>query len=410
MILLYIDPGTGSMLFSVLLGVFTACVFGSRKLWIKIKMTILGGKVERINKDKIPVVIFSDSKRYWNTFEPICNELEKRGIQTEYWTESEDDPAFLKTYEFITCRYIGNLNKAITKLNVMNAYICLATTPGLDVYQWKRSKNTDWYVHIFHSVSCGVLYRMFGLDFYDAIALPGDFTEENIRKLEQIRMEPAKECVRVGLPYLDVMDREVRSRSFEKTDKITVLVAPTWGVNSLFNQLGDEFLDALIETGYNIVIRPHPQSYTAEADLIDRLMKKYPEGDRIHWNSDNDNINALGCSDILISDYSGVLYDYALVFDKPVIYSLVELNKSPYDAWFLDEDPQNITVLSRMGIRLEKEDIGNIKSMIDNVLNDENKASEREYVRQHFWYNHGQSAIDCVDYIEKKIKELKEGE
>ena len=130
--LLYIDPGTGSMLFSVLLGIFMAALFAFRKAWIKIKSLVLGGRVEKINKDKIPVVIFTDSKRYWTIFHPICDELDRRGIRTEYWTESEDDPAFgsEKDYKNITCRYIGNLNKAITKLNIINAYICLSTTPG----------------------------------------------------------------------------------------------------------------------------------------------------------------------------------------------------------------------------------------------------------------------------------------
>jgi hypothetical protein len=34
---------------------------------------------------------------------------------------------------------------------MMNADICLSTTPGLDVYQWKRSANVKRYVHILHA-------------------------------------------------------------------------------------------------------------------------------------------------------------------------------------------------------------------------------------------------------------------
>lgn len=406
MIILYIDPGTGSMLFSVLLGIFMAVFFGMRKVWIKIKSLILGGKAEKISKDKIPVVIFTDSKRYWTIFHPICDELEKRGIRTEYWTESEDDPAFDVSYDHITCQYIGNLNRAITKLNIMNASICLSTTPGLEVYQWKKSKYTDVYIHIWHSVSSGLLYRMFGTDWYDVLMLPGDFIEENLRKLEEMRHMPPKIMLKTGLPYFDVMDQEVKSRTFDRSDTTTVLVAPTWGVNSLFNQLGDELLDRLIETGYNIIVRPHPQSYTAEADLIDRLKKKYPENEHFHWNADNDNLNVLGSSDIMISDHSAVVYDYAIIFDKPVIYSLVEFNKDPYDAWWIDEDPKIITILPEMAFEIKQKDLANIKEIIDTSLTDTEKAKGRAYAREHFWYNHGQGAVKCVDYIEERLAEL----
>ena len=289
----------------------------------------------------------------------------------------------------------------------MNASVCLSTTPGLDVYQWKRSKDTEWYVHIYHSVSSGLLYRMFGLDFYDAVMLSGDFAEENIRKLESMRGLKAKDLPRIGLTYFDTMYADVSSRVFDKPDVTTVLVAPTWGVNSLFNRIGDELIDRLIDTGYNIVIRPHPQSYTAEAGLIERMKKKYPESVRFHWNADNDNLNVLGCSDIMISDYSGVIYDYAIIFDKPVIYSFDSFDKGPYDAWSVEDDPRMITILPEIAVQIKKEELPNIKETIDTALIDDSRAKARAFAREHFWYNHGLGAQKCVDYIEKKIEEFR---
>ena len=64
---LYIDPGTGSMLFTILLGVIGAGIYSLRMLLIKIKFAISGGKVE-VDTNKIPFVIYSDDKRYWNIF------------------------------------------------------------------------------------------------------------------------------------------------------------------------------------------------------------------------------------------------------------------------------------------------------------------------------------------------------
>ena len=149
-ILLYIDPGTGSMLFTILIGAVSAGYFVLQKLKLKLKFLLSGGRTETADAEKQPYVIFSDSKRYWNVFKPVCDEFEKRGIEVNYWTMSEDDPALSQGYSHVKPLFIGEGNKAFSKLNIMNASIVLATTPGLDVLQWKRSENVDWYVHILH--------------------------------------------------------------------------------------------------------------------------------------------------------------------------------------------------------------------------------------------------------------------
>ena len=71
---LYIDPGTGSMLFTILIGIIGAAVYSLRMLLIKFRFRLSGGKQE-VGTAKLPFVIFSDDKRYWNVFEPICREL-----------------------------------------------------------------------------------------------------------------------------------------------------------------------------------------------------------------------------------------------------------------------------------------------------------------------------------------------
>ena len=115
---LYIDPGTGSMLFTVLLGIIGAAMYSARMLWIKLRFKITGGKAE-MTTEKIPMVIFSDDKRYWTIFEPICRELDRRGREVCYMTASEDDPALKNTYAHVKAEYIGNDNKAFAKLFII---------------------------------------------------------------------------------------------------------------------------------------------------------------------------------------------------------------------------------------------------------------------------------------------------
>ena len=94
--ILYIDPGTGGMLFSVLFGLFGVALFSLRALLMRVKYRSSVDKNSRLYDQKIPIVIFNEHKRYWNIFEPIMDELDKKDRKIVYLACSEDDPAFKK--------------------------------------------------------------------------------------------------------------------------------------------------------------------------------------------------------------------------------------------------------------------------------------------------------------------------
>ncbi len=412
-ILLYIDPGTGAMLFTTLIGLITTGAFVLRKAFIKLKFLLSAGKIETGSvSEKLPIIIFSDSKRYWIVFKAICDELERRGQECYYWTISEDDEALNEHYEYIHCSFIGDGNKAYAKLNMANAYICLSTTPGLDVYQWRRSKNVDYYVHTSHAVSGYTNYRMFGLDFFDAVLLTGEFQENEIRTLEKVRNLPEKELYIVGSTYMDHYDNRYKSEGaiHKKDGETTVLLAPSWGQGSILNKFGVEFLEALKNTGYNIIVRPHPQSKTSEKELLDRLERSFPNSEKWQWNYDTENFDALRQSDIMITDYSGVIFDYTFVFDGPVIYTDVELDVSPYDTWWVDFTLWREQVLPMLGHRLGKEDVSRIKEVIDETIHDVKNREGREKARQEAWMYRGDAAVRTADYLINKLNSMQESE
>ena len=193
----YIDPGTGSMLFTILIGLLSAGVYKAKDVAVKARFLMSSGKAGKLD-DNPDFAIFSDHKRYWNVFEPVCDEFEKRGIPLIYMTASPDDPALQKPYEHVKCEFIGEGNKAFARLNTLHADIVLSTTPSLDVLYWKRSKYVKYYVHMPHAASDLTMYRMFGIDFYDAILTSGDYHEEQIRALEKVRKLPPKEIQKTG--------------------------------------------------------------------------------------------------------------------------------------------------------------------------------------------------------------------
>lgn len=406
---LYIDPGTGSMLFSIFIGLTTTVVFGIRALSIKLKSVMGRGKQTELDKSHQSIVIYSDSKRYWNVFAPIARDFENRQIPLVYYTQSKDDPALSENFNYVKTEFIGEGNKGLAKMNLLNADICLSTTPGLDVFQWKRSKNCRYYIFIPHAIDELLVYRMFGLDFYDSILLTGDFQGNYVRRMEEMRNLPQKELLTVGYPPLDEQKKRLEVATSKTNNETSILVAPSWGENGILSKFGEDFLNAIVSTGFNVVIRPHPQSVTSEKEMLDSLMAKFPENEKFHWNFDNDNFDCMNNASILITDFSGIIFEFAFLFDKPLIYADTEFDPGVYDAaWFENEKLWRFDALEKIGIPLSKEKFPNMKSVIENALSDKSLKQGREEVRNQAWMYKGESAKRVTDYLISKLESLKQ--
>ena len=115
-------------------------------------------------------------------------------------------------------------------------------------------------------------------------------------------------------------------------------------------------------------------------------------------------------SDIMISDFSGVIFDFALVYDKPVIYADTEFDKSPYDAWWLDKPLWTFTALPRIGEKLTPENMSGLHGMIDACLTDPRYEAGRQEVRAETWEHPGEGAVRAANYLLAKYQELKSQE
>ncbi len=399
----YIDPGTGSMLFSVVLGCSATLFFIFSSVYIKLKQIFFAKN--DLCKNNIPFVIYSEGNQYFTLFKPILDEFEKRKIPLHYYTSEEIDRIFETDYKYIKTEYIGKQNKAFFKLAFLKADICLMTVPQLDVLQLKRSKFVKHYSHIFHSITFSMHYRLFSLDYYDSVLCDGEFQIPMIREIEQKRNLPQKELVVTGCPYMDYLQNEKQKLNISE-HPYTILLAPSWGSESMLNKFGSKLIRELLKTGYNIIIRPHPQSWRVETDLLKKLQNEFKEYTNISWNKDSDNLKVLAMSDILISDFSSVMFDWAFLFNKPFIYSNSDMNKEIYDMSELDEEPKRYEIMRKIGKELTKENLGDIKNLIENLKDNEEIQSEIEKAKAETWMFQGSAAKNVADFLIKKQKEL----
>ena len=257
-----------------------------------------------------------------------------------------------------------------------------------------------------HETGSTLLYRMFGIDFYDTILLTGDFQTEEVRELESVWGDSPKELEVVGCPYMDELKKRLDEEGTVKNDRKVVLLASSWGESSVLSLYGEELIDSLIATGYQLVIRPHPQSMRSEKEMLDRLMSRYPESDDLKWNFDADNFEVLRRADIMISDFSGVIFDYALVFDKPVIYAEQDFDAAPYDAYWVDHKIWKFEILPEIGRPLKREQFTDMKEVIDSISDSEEFARGRDKARKESWAYIGSGAEHVVDYLTGLYKRL----
>lgn len=396
----YIDPGTGSLLFSALFGIIGTLFFLSKALLIKLKTFSFADKInKKENISKAKIIIYGEDKRYYNVFKPIIEELINLEIPTIYYSSSEDDKIFEIKSDFLKSEFIGMGNKAYAKLNFIEADICLMTTPNLDVFQLKRSKGVKKYVHITHSSAETSTYCLYSLDFFDAIFLNGEHQIRDIRELENKRNTIIKDLYVVGNPYLDELSKMKETITKENNNKKTILIAPSWGMNCLFRRFGEKLLDNIVNSDYNIIIRPHPQSLISDKDIIDKFQNRYKDKNNVEWDFNRVNIYSLSKADIMISDFSGVIFDYAFLFEKPVIIPSFTFDKRGTDAIEIDEEVWTFETIPKISFKLDENNFSNISQIIEDSINNETLKNNILKAKEEAYMYEGQASKRAAQFL-----------
>ena len=109
------------------------------------------------------------------------------------------------------------------------------------------------------------MYKYFAFDFFDTVMCSGKHQIESIRQLEKLRKTKKKELLQTGLTYFDVLEnRKQKQQNISKnknTSKKVFLVAPTWKDNNIIEKYGVKPLKDLVNLGYQVILRPHPQMF-----------------------------------------------------------------------------------------------------------------------------------------------------
>lgn len=366
----YLDPGTGNVLVFVLISLVGTIFylikgFGYRALTV-LRITHAKAPIRHWDAD---IVLFSEGKSYWYTFKPIVEAFIARGRRFSYVSMDIEDPALMIEHDLMSSRYVGSGSAGFARIAALRANVMISTTPniGTPEFPLPRPSRVNRLGHVFHSVSDVATYHKGSLDHYDAVLMVGDFLLPSIRRLEKLRNLPPKECVSLGLPYLDELAKHVKIKT-EQSAQPVVLVAPSWGTKSCFSVCGTDFLVQLAEAGYDVIVRPHPHSFRVEQELLNAIKQRLANYPNVRIDSCMDATESMRQADVLISDTSSFRFDFAFLYEKPVITMDIPIN-NPQDyelgdlgvAW---ED----TVAHRLGPVVRPESLTDIIPVIHTAL------------------------------------------
>ncbi|MGH7146332.1 MAG: CDP-glycerol glycerophosphotransferase family protein [Nitrospiraceae bacterium] len=397
----YLDPGTGSMLTSALLGLLATLLFVLKGLYYKGLRWVLGYFGSKGNDATLrhELVFYSEGRQYWSTFKPVIDELVSRRVKCRYLTSDDKDPGLVYPSELAESKYIGTGNKAYTYLRFLEADVCVMTTPGLDVLQIKRSRGVKHYAHLMHAPTDAAMYKTYSFDYYDSILTSGNHQIRSIRKLEELRGASRKVLLKTGCLYYDEMKRRLKELVPPpgSTKHKTVLVAPTWGANGLLMKFGMRLLVPLLEMQYNVILRPHPQSFISESEMLGRLRDEIGHYSNLEWDNESDGMRSMSRADVMVSDLSGVVFDFALLFEKPVLTLKYDLNRLGLEAADLPWDPWELTVLDSIGKRVDEKELDNLPQIIEGEIERNDRKETIQHLRDGSVYNFGCAAEHVVN-------------
>lgn len=397
----YLDPGTGSMLLYFLLSIFAMFIYYVKESYYKI--TSFFTKYQSNNSLKKPssdthIAFYSEGAHYWNVFLPIIEELERKNIKCIYYTSSKNDEGLNATHKNLTTEYIGSNMGSYLFLNNLDVAIVVMTTPQIDVMYLKRSKNVKNYIHIVHSPIDMLYYNKFAFDYFDTIMCSGYYQMDSIRALEEKRSLPPKKLLATGLTYYDVMERN-KNKYLKKNEQKTILVAPTWGKKSMLTRFGIEPIILLLKEGYNIILRPHPQMYISQKELMLEIENKLLKYENIEICNRASGEYAMGMADLLISDISGIIFDFFFIYEKPLVLIEGKVQKGGFEAEDVEKEAWEITMFDKIAKVVNYDNIDTLHKIVESELSTDH-SKNIALIREQALFNFGQAGKVAATQLE----------
>ncbi|MFZ1689148.1 MAG: CDP-glycerol glycerophosphotransferase family protein [Flavobacteriales bacterium] len=255
------------------------------------------------------MAVFAPRKAQRKFIEGTIAHLERQGVKVHWFTGPE---------------FIGDYKAALSSRRVYPYHLCAhipyraILTPATHIPTNKYKHPQAQVIHVPHSmVSLHTIFTSATFIGFDHVFCCGP---HHVKEIEAIFRQNGR-AGRIARTGYEVIDRLAQLAPKEKNAGIRpcVLIAPTWGESSLLYRFGRELVDRLIKH-YDVILRPHPWRIEQLSDLLSALKSDYASNPRFRYDDAVDSKGSMDTADLMISDYSGAAFEFALAYLRPVIF------------------------------------------------------------------------------------------
>jgi len=364
------------------------------------------GDLMSMRSSERPVVFYAEDAFTYVQLRGYAEDLLTRhSIPIRYVTSDPDDPLFTSSPAGMTVHY---LDRQLPRLmSSLDSGLLVLTMPDLGQFHVPVPSGAET-LYFFHSLnSAHTSYRPGAFDHYRHFACTGPHHLEELERIRAGRERPTHSLHEVGYHKLDRIADEYDR--FERGDgPQTVVLAPSWAPDNLLEAHGEPIIDSLRREGLEVVVRPHPQFfhslYPDGRGVVDGLVGRFGHDPGVRFELSIASQDSFYSSDLMISDWSGAAFEYALGTLRPVLF--VDTPQKIFnDEWRTFGLPAfEAEMRPRVGTIVDLSNIGSIGRVAHSVIDASRPlAAHLTEMRSELTFNPGSSAEAGSNLIAKLV-------
>ena len=366
-------------------------------------------KFIKIQKKK-DIIFYSEGSHDTIYYKDIIKILEEEyNVKILVLTSEKKDIAFQIKSNLTNIIFIGDGFFRTISFMLVKTKIFVMSVPDLDNFYLKKNKSKKTkYIYIFHSVSStNAAYYKKAFDNYDIIFCRGPHQKNEILENESINSLPPKKLIEHGCPIFDEL--ALKELNLQNNDFKNILIAPSW--NKVDELIDKDFLielfSRLLKFNFNVTLRLHPMTQRRKLKRINFILSKFKDNEKFFYSSKMENKNILKEHDILITDWSGISWEFSLMLGKITFF--IDTNKKIMNSDYhrFKNKAVEIELRDKIGYLVKNYDVNelikkiNSENLYNNFFN--TKLKNIYFYRDKMFYNKWKSSEIAAKEINKII-------
>jgi len=187
-------------------------------------------------------------------------------------------------------------------------------------------------VHFFHSPVSIHMFPEYTFDFFNIFFVNGPHQKNELNILLPKRGKKCYKIFEIGSEVIDSI--AINSLNIKPNDKVeTIIFAPTLGNNSSLVLFGENIINTVLNLNLKLIFRPSPSSIYTHKSLIDNIVNTFKTNPNFIYDDCSGSIFENSSIDLLITDWSGISFEFALGCLKPILFidtpsKILDFNKN----------------------------------------------------------------------------------